>query len=435
MSYPRLYTNALRAGYLVCVLLSILSATTFLSLTTGQSQDLCTSQICISATIYSKDPDTIEFSLYSKVPVGWIGLGMGGDSNGMANNDLAICWPNSTGTGAVISQRAATSNSVPSVYSPTVAFQIQPVKSGLLSSTMDFTCTYSRPLNLSTSPIATTASSVNVIFAMAFQLSSGSSDPQTATIPKHDITGTGALTIVRKQGASLDGYNSSAPQYPGQQVGSGTTVSGLGDLSSILDKEQIYDRLVQAHGIIMTATFLLILPLGAFLVRFFSHLYHVFRWHRPLQVTGFLAALVGFGCILGAVYSKPGGLSVTGGSAHRLLGFIIVGMLVLQVCIGVFIYHTFDPNRDPNKIHVPTWIHRLWGYVVLICGLIQVRLGLVRYGMWPTGKEAVWYVFDVWVVLLVLVFLGGSVLKKWLDVRNRSSKNGQDDASSTAHEE
>ena len=119
---------------------------------------------------------------------------------------------------------------------------------------MDFTCTYSRPLNLSTSPIATTASSINVIFALAFstsQFSSGASDPQTAMIQQHDITGSGVLTIVRVQGASLDGYNSSAPQYPGQEAGSGTTVSGLSDLDSILAKEQIYDQLVQAHGELM----------------------------------------------------------------------------------------------------------------------------------------------------------------------------------------
>lgn len=55
-----------------------------------QSTDLCSAQVCISATIYSKDPTTIEFGLNSKIAIGWLGLGMGGDPNSMARNDLAV---------------------------------------------------------------------------------------------------------------------------------------------------------------------------------------------------------------------------------------------------------------------------------------------------------------------------------------------------------
>jgi hypothetical protein len=66
-----------------------------LSLTTGQaqqSQELCSAQMCISATIYSADTKTIEFSLFSMIPVGWLGLGIGGDPIGMAGNDLAVSF-------------------------------------------------------------------------------------------------------------------------------------------------------------------------------------------------------------------------------------------------------------------------------------------------------------------------------------------------------
>jgi len=105
-------SSALHADHLF-FLFSILSAMMLLSMTTGQaqqSQELCSAQMCISATIFSADTNTIEFSLFSMIPVGWLGLGIGGDPKGMAGNDLAICWPNTTGSGAVISQRSATEN-------------------------------------------------------------------------------------------------------------------------------------------------------------------------------------------------------------------------------------------------------------------------------------------------------------------------------------
>ncbi|KAF8936231.1 hypothetical protein EDD21DRAFT_143660 [Dissophora ornata] len=431
MTNSQLYNNARRAGYLFCVLLSVLSATTLLSVTTGQAQqtqDLCTNQVCISATIFSKNPGTIEISLFSKISVGWIGIGMGGSPSDMVGNDLAICWPNATGTGAIISQRAAKVNGVPTVLSTTVPFQVQPVKSGITSSTMDFTCTYSRPLNLSTSPIAATATSVNVVFAIGLQAvkAGAGDDPQKATLQKHTYTGKGALTIVMKQGSSLDGYNASAPQFPGQQTGSSGggngTADGTDDSNADIEAENKYDQLVKAHGIMMATAFLLIFPVGAMLVRFYGHVYEIFRWHRPLQVTGFITVISAFGCILAAVYTSPDGAPQINESPHSTFGVILIGALVMQVCIGIFIFHTFDPNRDPNKIHIPTWMHRIWGYCVLIGGMVQVNMGMNLYGMWPTGKEGVWYAYDAWVAIVVLVFVGGSILKKWRDVKNSRSK-------------
>ncbi|KAG0306285.1 S-methyl-5-thioribose-1-phosphate isomerase [Dissophora globulifera] len=422
MTYSR--RCALGAVYLLYVLPSIFSVTTVQAQTTNQS--LCTAQVCISATIFSKDPNTIEFSLASKDQVGWLGLGTGGSASGMAGNDLAICWPDSTGKGAVISQRAAVTNGPPLVRSTTPPYQIQAQKSGLQATSTAFTCTFSRALDLTTAPIATTATSINVIFAVGLQTvrPAANGDPQKAEIQQHAYTGKGVLTIVRKNGASLDGFNATAPSTTGNGGGnSGVVGTGSGELKDELALAIKMDRLVRAHGIMMTVAFLFIFPIGAFLVRFFSHLHHVFRWHRPLQVTGFLTVFAALGCVLASVYSDPDGAPMVNETSHSLFGVILITALVLQVCIGIFIFHTFNPNRDPNKIHVPTWMHRIWGYAVLIGGLVQVNLGIARYGMWPTGKEGVWLAYDVWVALLVLVFLGGSVLKKWMEVRR--TRKGQ----------
>ncbi|KAI9241548.1 MAG: hypothetical protein BYD32DRAFT_448578 [Podila humilis] len=392
-------SNAVRVGYLL-FLLSILSATTLLSPTTSQaqqSQELCSAQMCISATIFSADTNTIEFSLFSMIPVGWLGLGIGGNPTGMAGNDLAICWPSTTGNDAFISQRAATNNGQPSVLTDTVAFQVQHNKSGLSSSNMDFTCTFSRPLNLATAPIASTATSINVIYAIGLQAVSGSGNPQQAKIQQHAFTGHGALNIQRKQGASSDANNSvtPAPGTGGSGSMNGSTLQS--ELDKMLADERIYNLLVQVHGILMTIAFLFIFPMGAILVRFFSHLHHVFRWHRPLQVSGFLIVIAAFACIFIAAYKSPQGPPKISASTHAEFGVILVTAMVLQICIGIFIFHTFDISRADRprlRLVITTWMHRFWGYIVLIGGLIQINLGMTLYGMWPTGQEAVWTDLD-----------------------------------------
>ncbi|GJJ72520.1 hypothetical protein EMPS_04878 [Entomortierella parvispora] len=244
MVFPKSIIDPIRKGYMFC-LLPILSATVFLSLATAQTQslELCSAQICISASIFSEDTSTIEFSLFSKIPVGWVGLGMGGNSVSMNGNDLAICWPNMTGSGAVISQRSARNNGQPSVLTETVAFQVQQNKSGLTPSSFDFVCTYSRPLSLSTSPIAPTATSINVIYAIGLQAVSGSSNPQQASIAQHAFTGNGVLNIQRRQGASSD-PNNTITEPLGGSLNSGSAQS---ELAKMLKDENIYNTLVQVH--------------------------------------------------------------------------------------------------------------------------------------------------------------------------------------------
>ncbi|KAF9343772.1 hypothetical protein BGX26_005222 [Mortierella sp. AD094] len=376
--------------------------------------------MCISATIFSGDPSTVEFSLFSKIPVGWLGLGMGGIPNGMQGNDLALCWPNATGNGALISERSNPTGNGDPTPSTSVAFKIQQDKSGLSSSNMDFTCTFSRPLDLSVAPIASTASSVNVIFAVGLQPveDAENGDPQEAVIQQHTYTGFGTLTIQRKSGLS----SNNTPSMPLSSGGS----SGL---DQILADIRIYEKLVQAHGYLMSIAFLLLLPTGAILVRFFSHIHHIFKWHRPIQVTGFLCVIAGIGCIIGAVYKNPASPPPIGSSSHFVLGIILFIALILQVCFGIYIYHTYNPSVEVQRTfhRVLTWIHRGWGYSVLITGLAQIHLGLTQYGMWPTGKEPIWYALYAVYAFWGLFFLVGSLVKFLIRTKSKLHDVSHDD--------
>ncbi|KAF9302529.1 hypothetical protein BGZ74_005231 [Mortierella antarctica] len=385
-----------------------------------QSTDLCTAQVCISATVFSKDPTTIEFGIYSKISIGWLGLGMGGDPSSMAHNDLAVCWPSSSASVAVISQRSAAMNGRPSaVAEAVVPFKVQPLKSGFPASTgaKVFTCTYSRPLNLKSSPIAATAASIPVIFAIGLDTVSGPENPQTASFEMHAFTGMGTLPIVKKEGSSLDGVNTT----PGGRSPNGGTDTGREEL---LARQKRISDMTKAHGVMMALVFLLILPVGASIPRFFGDKEHIFRWHRPLQVTGFCTALIAFILIIVATAQSPMHKDHFTTSNHALLGLVIVIAMVLQVAVGIYIFHTFDPTtHDPNHPTIPTWVHRGWGYIVLAAGFAQVHLGMKLYGAWPTGKEAIWYIYGVWVGLICCVFVFGSVFKRWRAKRARRRGN------------
>ncbi|KAF9283947.1 hypothetical protein BGZ68_004981 [Mortierella alpina] len=379
--------RARKAGFLLGAIFSVFSATSLVQLTSGQgqqTQSLCSPEVCITATVYSKDPSTIEFSLNSKIAVGWLGLGMGGVQGNMPGNDLAICWPDAANTGAVISQRSATMNGLPIAKTTPVPFKVVPQKSGISPTNSQFRCTFSRPLNLATAPLTATATSISVIYAVGLQpvTADATGDPQKAVLRKHTFASSGVLTIVKKDGSSLDDLGTQKP--PGG--GDGTTGDG-NNFKDVLKAERLYINLLEAH------------------------------------VLGFLTAVAAFITVIVAFEKSPQQKTHVN-STHAKFGVVIICMLVVQVCIGIFIFHTFDPSRDPTKPTIPTWVHRFWGYATLICGLVQVALGLQKYGEWPTGKEGVWIFYYIWVSILALIFLGGSVFKKLRNNQQRKRNDG-----------
>ncbi|KAF9094679.1 hypothetical protein BGX23_001743 [Mortierella sp. AD031] len=436
-------TARLKTRLGISAILALLASTVTVQAQQQPGEKLCSQQLCVSATVFSKESTTIEFSLSAQIDsVGWVGVGVGGNAGGMAGNDLAICWPNPAGAGAIISQRSATKNGPPNVPAAPVAFKVQESKSGLQATR--FTCTFSRPLNLTTSPIAETATSVRVIYAVGLRpvVAGAGNDPQKAQLQAHTFTGSGTVTILRKEGTSAGGTgNGNGTATPTQSGGTGT-VPGPGathtpgggqtgtssNAEDLLRAQEQIDTLVKVHAVMMALAFLLILPLGAFLVRFFCHLQHVFRWHRPIQGTGVVVVMTALGCIVASVY-KSSSLNNDASdeySAHAIVGFVLVGAILLQVIVGIFIFTKYDPSRTRQAavVRIPTWVHRCWGYAVLITGLVQVYLGMKLYGMWPTGKEVIWYLYYAWVAVLVVGVFGLGSFLKYIADRRKDRRRG-----------
>ncbi|KAF9085444.1 hypothetical protein BGX29_001947, partial [Mortierella sp. GBA35] len=315
-----------------------------------------------------------------------------------------ICWPNPAGAGAIISQRSATKNGPPNVPAAPVAFKVQQSKSGLQATR--FTCTFSRPLNLTTSPIAETATSVRVIYAVGLRpvVAGAGNDPQKAQLQAHTFTGSGTVTILRKEGTSAGGTGNGNGTATSTQSGGTGTVPGPGathtpgggqtgtssNAEDPLRAQEQIDTLVKVHGVVVVMTAL--------------------------------------GCIVASVF-KSSSLNNDASddySAHAIVGFVLVGAILLQGIVGIFIFTKYDPSRTRQAavVRIPTWVHRCWGYAVLITGLVQVYLGMKLYGMWPTGKEVIWYLYYAWVAVLVVGVFGLGSFLKYIADRRKDRRRG-----------
>lgn len=153
-------------------------------------------------------------------------------------------------------------NGPPSAPATPPAFKIQTPKSGFITTATPkrFTCTFSRPLNLATSPIAGTASSVNVIYAVGLRpvVAGAGGDPQKASIQEHTFTGSGSLQIVKKEGTSAGSAGngtatrtSAAPgatNTPGTGTGDNAGGSNSPSTEELLSTQDQIKTLVEVHG-------------------------------------------------------------------------------------------------------------------------------------------------------------------------------------------
>jgi hypothetical protein len=153
-------------------------------------------------------------------------------------------------------------NEPPSAPATPPAFKIQTPKSGFITTATPkrFTCTFSRPLNLATSPIAGTATSVKIIYAVGLSpvVAGAGGDPQKASIQQHTFTGSGSLQIVQKEGTSAGGTGNGtvtgtnaapgATHTPGKGTGGNGRGSTSPSIEELLRTQDQINTLIKVHG-------------------------------------------------------------------------------------------------------------------------------------------------------------------------------------------
>jgi hypothetical protein len=182
-----------------------------------------------------------------------------------------------------------------------------------------------------------------------------------------------------------------------------TDTKGMGNRFFTLNG---YHGLVEAHGIIAGITFLGIVPLSIFLMRFYGRNPRLaLRLHIWLQIlTVILSTVV---IILGFQAVGPR-RSLT--NPHHGIG-VAIYVLIWASTIGGCLVHRREKGK--RRLHIPftAMLHNWLGRAVALLAITQVALGLTLYG----SPAFLFVLYSLWVFFLVVLYF----ILQWLSEKRR----------------
>ncbi|KAJ3024404.1 UNVERIFIED_CONTAM: hypothetical protein HDU68_008193 [Siphonaria sp. JEL0065] len=331
------------------------------------------STFCATVT---RDPaaGVVSFDVYSSA-IGYAGIGTGGS---MAGSSMFISWLSKNGT-TVISQRDGLGHTLPQISKNLIFTQISP-KSPKPASTAAIQFSFTVPISRN---FVSTNRPTSFIFATSDAPPENPSNPGSA-FSQH----------TKYSSFSLDFSSAS----------SGNSTSGQ-------DHEDGYTKLVLLHAVFMFVAWGVLVPLSIWIARYMKLKWSV-GWYR-IHV---LIMTIGVGCltIAGLVAVE---LNIDSSeqrfitSNHGIIGTAIaLAIYPLQVILGFVCNRLFKANRI--KVSILDQVHWWIGRIVVVLAIVNMYLGLVKYGagLWVIGAYWAWILLVI-VVAFALVgegFLGGA---------------------------
>jgi hypothetical protein len=357
--------------------------------------------MCISAIV---NGSTVEYALQStgSQTLGWMAMGFG---DTMEGSPMVIMWPNSDGS-ITLSQRKAPQEIMPTVDS-------NPPRIATLAATLSTATTDSKAKFVYTIS-ANSDTKQSIIWA--FGTIPPSSSAKDATLQEHLDSGTLVLDLTKT--------TSTGAASPSATPGSGSSSSPSSSSNAV--PLAPYQRMIVAHAIFCTIGFLLFLPAGALLARYF-------RTFTPKWFTGHYIAqfyIAGPTIVVGVALGIKSVVR-TGGTHfnddHKKWGLAIFILYLAQIGFGAFIHWVKPKNRTARPPQ--NYGHAVVGLAIIGMAFYQVRQGFRQEwvkitGRQPVGNAAniVWY---VWVVLLPVLYLAGLVLLRRQFSQEQRSRNPQ----------
>jgi hypothetical protein len=129
--------------------------------------------------------------------------------------------------------------------------------------------------------------------------------------------------------------------------------------------------LILLHAICLGGSFVILLPLGVTLLRFFNS----FRFHWMLQVIATGICIIGLALAVALSVLDVEYSSFT--AVHQIVGILVVFVLVLQLVLG-YIHHT-----NFKRVGGRTWAsyaHVWTGRTVIVVGMVDT----VLYAIFPS---------------------------------------------------
>ncbi|KAI1110755.1 hypothetical protein F5Y14DRAFT_342219 [Nemania sp. NC0429] len=161
--------------------------------------------------------------------------------------------------------------------------------------------------------------------------------------------------------------------------------NGMGNRFSTVAQ---YHSLITGHGVLAAITFLFLVPIAIMYVRFHPDRRRGRRIHAYIQVLSVGLATVVF--ILGFFAVGPS-RNLT--NPHHGIGVAIYVLILTQAIGGSIIRNIF-------KKSLRLMVHRWFGGIIGILGVVQIPLGLTLYG----SPKYLFILYALWVGFLVLLY-------------------------------
>ncbi|CAD6195286.1 unnamed protein product [Caenorhabditis auriculariae] len=194
-------------------------------------------------------------------------------------------------------------------------------------------------------------------------------------------------------------------------------------------------KLLMAHGILMTFAFSVFMSTGILFARHFRHHWPStpimgikiwFHLHRTINLIGIAASICGFAIIFVVndwqwVGPSPSRTSVENrrwGSVHSMLGLLACVVAWAQPIIAVFRCHPGDRTR-----FIFNWIHRFLGFGALLMAAAATMIACKHFELF-TNHDAAFGLYITFLVVYGVVLIAMEMLsvRRWWKNRKRVSE-------------
>ena len=371
-------------------------------------------QICYAINVPSSSSTDLYISISGPSAAGYAGLAFG---NNMGGSLFFVATP-TTDNNVTVSVRTASSQVMPTAYTATpIGLQVLTgTKNSGGTFLVNFMCTNCR--TWSTGSLSTTSSSAGMIWSTGSLASGASPSDPNAMILYHGenrgnfnidlqaATGTagipGNALAAAGSSSTAGGAATSSAASPAQTSSTGTAGGFAANQGSSSTSSGTSNReaLWWSHATFMCLGWILIIGLGAIIIRFFPNMIpsgNAVRVHYIFQLTG--AVFVIIGAALGIAGSDDQHFMY----AHQTLGVVVFALMFLQIALGAI--HHMMYLRSNDKIHqnrIMAFMHRYLGRSLIVTAMVTAglafRMPMVALGK---GSQIAWYVI---MGALVLVY-------------------------------
>lgn len=155
------------------------------------------------------------------------------------------------------------------------------------------------------------------------------------------------------------------------------------------------------HALCLCGALIFLMPTGVVFLRISPN---SVRWHWLNQSLATGIAIIGIliGFYLSSMYTK----SQSYGSAHQILGILILLAIVAQWGVGFWHHYMYKKTHSPTKLGP---IHRYFGYVIFFGAILNGGIGLT----WSYASNAVVIGYSITMAILGLVIVGVFGWSRW----------------------